>query len=113
VCHNFLQTRFLQSFLENVQRPLPPTVISKEERLFFQYLERANIHDKAAVDDFTCHILRMLDFDDDDRSVVTRKEFPFTMCGSHVGVKADIVAIDGHDPPLIVQLDRVSAVRTS
>jgi hypothetical protein len=30
----------------------PPGVIKKEDRLFFKFLERANIDDEATVDDF-------------------------------------------------------------
>ena len=99
--------------LNNVQRPTPPAVISKEDRLFFQYLERANIYEEAAVDDFAGHILRMLDFDGNDRSIVTKKELSFTMCGRRVWAKADIVVLDDTEYSLMVQEDKVSAVGSS
>ncbi|TEB26191.1 hypothetical protein FA13DRAFT_1610377, partial [Coprinellus micaceus] len=89
--------------LNNTHRPPPPAVISKEDRPFFRYLERANTHE-AAVNDFAGHILRMLDFDDSDRSIATRRELSFTMCGSRVWAKADIVGLDSDaEYSLVVQ----------
>jgi hypothetical protein len=99
--------------LNNTHRPPPPAVISKEDRLFFRYLERANTHE-AAVNDFAGHILRMLDFDDSGRSIATRRELSFTMCGSRVWAKADIVGLDSDaEYSLMVQDGSVNAVGSS
>jgi hypothetical protein len=94
--------------LNNVLGPAPPAVISKEDRLFFKYLERANIGDKVPVDDFAGHILRMLSFDDDERSIVTKSKLSFTMCGTRVRAKADIAVLDDAEYSLMVQTDKVS-----
>lgn len=99
--------------LNNVDRPPPPAVISKEDRLFFRYLERANFYGKAAVDDFAGHILRMLDFDDNDRSILTKRELSFEMCGSRVCANADMVVLDDAEYSLMVREERVSAVGSS
>ncbi|KAE9399338.1 hypothetical protein BT96DRAFT_858424 [Gymnopus androsaceus JB14] len=79
--------------LNNIARPPPPAVITKDERLFFEFLNRANVMEKAAVDDFTGHILRMLDFDGDERSITTKRELSFTMCGTRVRAKADLAVM--------------------
>jgi hypothetical protein len=70
--------------LNNLARPPPPAVVTKEERIFFEFLDRAIISEVAAVDDFATHILRMLDFDDNERSITTKREMTFTMCGTRV-----------------------------
>ena len=93
--------------LNNALRPALRAVISKEDRLFFKYLDRANIGEEAAVDDFAGHILRMLNFDDDDRSIATKRDLSFTMCGTRVWAKADIAILDDAEYSLIVQGDRV------
>ncbi|KIL62602.1 hypothetical protein M378DRAFT_80878 [Amanita muscaria Koide BX008] len=96
--------------LNNTFRPAPPAVISKEDRLFFKYLDRANIGEKAAVDDFAGHILRMLNFDDNDRSIATKRELSFTMCGTCVWAKADIAILDDAEYSLMVQEDKRTTV---
>lgn len=77
--------------LNNVARPPPPAVVTKEERIFFEFLNRANVLEKAAVGDFAGHILRMLDFDGHKRSITTERELTFTMCGT---AKADIAIME-------------------
>ena len=99
--------------LNNVLQPAPPAVISKEDRLFFTYLERANTGEEAPVDDFSGHILRMLNFDDDERSIATKRELSFTMCGTRVRAKADIAVLDNAEYSLMVQNDKVVAVGSS
>ncbi|KIJ13974.1 hypothetical protein PAXINDRAFT_100449 [Paxillus involutus ATCC 200175] len=74
--------------LNNLARPPPPAVVTKEERIFFEFLNRANISEVAAVDDFATHILRILDFDDNERSITTKREMSFTMCGARVRANA-------------------------
>ena len=85
----------------------PPAVITKEDRLFFGYLERANVCGEAAVNDFAGHILRMLNFDDNSRSIATRRELSFTMCGTRVRARADIAVLDDYQYSLLVQADKV------
>ena len=102
------QTTVSPVVLNNAVRPAPPAVITKEERLFFQYLDRATIGEEAAVDDFAGHILRMLNFDDNDRSIATRRELSFTMCGTRVWARADIAILDGAEYSLMVREDKVS-----
>ena len=73
--------------LNNVQ--MPPGLISKDDCLFFDYLtdaERSSL-EESAVDDFAAHILRMLDYDDQDHRIRTRKEIPFIMSGCHIDTK--------------------------
>ncbi|KAF9446364.1 hypothetical protein P691DRAFT_733405 [Macrolepiota fuliginosa MF-IS2] len=94
--------------LNNVLRPAPAAVISKEDRLFFTYLDGANTDEEAAVDDFTCHILRMLDFDDNNKLIATRRELSFTMCGTRVRAEADIAILDNTQYSLVVQEDKRS-----
>lgn len=94
--------------LDNVARPPPPDVVTKDERIFFEFLERANIYEKAAVDDFIGHILRMVDFDGNERSIATRRELAFTMCGTYVWANPDITVLEGRKYLLMVQEERVS-----
>ncbi|KAF9442657.1 hypothetical protein P691DRAFT_764984 [Macrolepiota fuliginosa MF-IS2] len=96
--------------LNNILQPAPPAVISKEDCLFFEYLHHANVGEKAAVDDFTCHILRMLNFDDNNKLIATKRELTFTMCGIRVQAMADIVILDGSQYSFIVQGDKHTPV---
>ncbi|CAA7265002.1 unnamed protein product [Cyclocybe aegerita] len=81
--------------LNNVHRSPPPAVISKEE---------------SRTASSSSHILRMLDFDDNDRSIVTKRELSFTMCGSRVWTKADIAVLDDAEYPLMVREDKRTTV---
>ena len=99
---------------------LPPAAISPailnnaqmphgliDDRLFFEYLtdaERASSEESAVVD-FATHILRTLDYDNQDRRIRTRKEIPFIMSGWRVGAKTDVCVMDYL---LFVQEDKVS-----
>lgn len=97
------------AILNNAQ--MPPGTISKEDRLFFEYLsdvERSS-QEGSAVDDFPAHILRMLDYDNQDRGMIkTRKTIPFTMSGCRVDAKTDVCVMDHADYRLLVQEDKVS-----
>ena len=96
------------AILNNVQ--MPPGPISKDDRLFFEYLidaERSS-SEESAVDDFTVHILRTLDYDNQDRRIRTRKKIPFIMSGCRVDVKTDVCVMDRTDYLLLVQEDKVS-----
>lgn len=102
------QTTVAPVILNNIERPAPTTVLSKDERLFFKYLERAILYEEAAVHDFSGHLLRMLNFDDNERSIVGKREMGFTMCGTRVWAKADIAILDDADYSFIIQEDKVS-----
>ena len=96
--------------LDNALQPDFP--ISKDDRLFFQYLERANIGEEATVDDFVGHILRMLNFDE-GRLIASKRELSFTTCGTRVWAKADITVMDNAEYSLMMQEDKVSHVGLS
>ena len=94
--------------LNNALQPASPAVISKEDRLFFNYLNLANIGEKSAVHDFACYILKMLNFDDNHRGIISRGEMSFTMCGTRVWAKADTAVLDNVEYSLLVQEGKVS-----
>ena len=96
--------------LNNVDAPPPPAVLTKDEYLFFTYLERAENALECCVDDLAGHILRMLDFDDvvHRRSLAIKKELSFTMCGETVYAKPDYTVMDHDNYALLVQEDKVS-----
>jgi hypothetical protein len=100
--------------LNNLKRPSAP--ISKENRLFFRYLEDATSRfpsgppAESAVDDFAAFLLRMLDYDEPERVVHQRLEIGFMMCGQKVDAKPDVVIMDGDDYILLVQEDKVRVV---
>ena len=93
--------------LNNLTWP-PPAVVTKEEHIFFEFLARANVLEVAAVDNFAGHVLRMLDFDGGERSIATKRELSFTMCGTRVWAKADITVMEGSTYLLMIQEDKVS-----
>ena len=101
-------TTISPTVLNNALQPAPPAVITKEDCLFFNYLQRANIAQEASVDDFAAHILRMLNFDDNNRLIATMRQLSFTMCGTHVQAKADIAIMENTQYLLMVQEDKVS-----
>lgn len=84
--------------------------ITKEERLFFRYLRHANVAEESAVDDFALHLLRIMDFDGGQKSLHTKKEMSFEMCGERVYAKPDICIMDRADLLLLVQEDKVRSV---
>ncbi|KZP08550.1 hypothetical protein FIBSPDRAFT_802949 [Athelia psychrophila] len=96
--------------LNNVARPPAPAVVTKDERIFFEFLDRANVLEKAAVDDLAGHILRMLDFDGNERSITTKRELSFTMCGTRVRATADIAITESSKYSLMVREDKRSTV---
>ena len=59
------------------------------------------------MDNFAGHILRMLNFDDSNRSIDTNRELSFTMGGTRVWTKADIAIMDGDEYLLIVLTDNL------
>ncbi len=84
--------------------------LSKNERHFFQYLkaaEQASSED-SAIADFASLILRMLDYDDEDRFIRLRKEILFYMAGQRVDAKVDVCVMNDLDYLLLVQEDTVS-----
>lgn len=95
--------------LNNDVEPLPPTVLSKDERLFFRYLHRAVVENEASVDDWAGHVLRILDYDGGDREIATKRELSFTMCGEWKWAKPDFVVLSGGQRTLLVQEDKVSS----
>lgn len=92
----------------------PAGQLSKTEKHFFAYLEDAMRNppgEKSLVDDFAVFLLGMLDYDDGQRVLHTRKEMSFYMCGSKVDAKADVTVIERQGPLfqyiLLVQEDKV------
>ena len=94
--------------LNNLAWPPPPAVVTKEERIFFEFLACANVLEVAAMDDFAGHVFRMLDFDGGERSIATKRELSFTMCDTRVWAKADITVMEGSTYSLVIQEDKVS-----
>ncbi|KAH8831918.1 hypothetical protein DL96DRAFT_1667921 [Flagelloscypha sp. PMI_526] len=94
--------------LDNDRKPEHP--ISKDARLFFYYLDRANIREKAAVNDFALYLLKLLDFDDEERAIVMRKELTFDMCGNRVYAKPDLCVMRDYELVLMVQEEKVSYI---
>lgn len=90
-------------------RTRPPGKISKQNRLFFRYLEHATnrlpfgLLTESAVDAFTAFLLGMLDYDEPDRVVHQRLEIGFMMCGKNVDAKPNMVLMDDEDYILLVQ----------
>jgi len=108
---HFPPTTVSPVILNNALQPDLP--ISKDDRLFFQYLERANIGEEATVNDFAGHILRMLNFDDEGRLIATKRELSFTMCGTRVWAEADITVMDNAEYSLMMQGGKVSCFGSS
>lgn len=96
------------TILNNLRAPDGP--LSKSDRHFFQYLRAAEqaSFEESAVDDFTAFILRMLDYDDDDRVIRLRKEISFYMAGERVDATADVCVMNDSDYLLLIQEDKVS-----
>ncbi|KAJ7508171.1 hypothetical protein B0H11DRAFT_1792850 [Mycena galericulata] len=96
--------------LDNRTRPSGP--ISKDNRLFFRYLEDATRRfpsgppTESAVDDFAAFLLRLLDYDEPERVVHQHLEIGFFMCGQKVDAKPDVVIMNEKDYILLVQEDK-------
>ena len=97
-----------ETILNNVEKP--DGQLPKNERLFFQYLRlvEENRSPESHVDDFASHILRMLNYDDEDRMICQRLELSFHMSGQFVDAKTDICVKDANSILLLVQEDKVS-----
>lgn len=92
----------------------PAGQLSKTERLFFAYLQDAMEmlpDEESQVDDFVIFLLGLLDYDNGQHVLHTRKEMSFYMCGSRVDAKADVTVIERHgsyfEYILLVQEDKV------
>ena len=72
---------------------------------FFQYMRRARVEGKSAVNDFVAYLLRMLAYEGRRRIIRQRKELSFLMHGQRVDAQAEvaIVAGDALDCLLVVQ----------
>ncbi|KAF8964281.1 hypothetical protein BDZ97DRAFT_1660604 [Flammula alnicola] len=83
---------------------MPDEHLPKSDRQFFQYLKVAEeaTSEESAVDDFAAFILRMLDYDDEDRLIRLRKEISFYMAGKRVDAKADVCVMNDSDYLLLV-----------
>ncbi|KAE9383612.1 hypothetical protein BT96DRAFT_1031658 [Gymnopus androsaceus JB14] len=79
-------------FLSDEMKPKPLSGLNKD-RFFFDYLFCALTEDKAAVNNFAQFILRLLDYDSEDRIIRSRMVLNFTMCGKTVRAKPDISVI--------------------
>ncbi|PPQ99239.1 hypothetical protein CVT26_014094 [Gymnopilus dilepis] len=65
--------------------------LSREERLFFEYLQDAHTGKVAMIDDFAAFLLHMLGFDDAPGRVIhTRVPFSITMCDFRVDATSNI-----------------------
>lgn len=95
----------LPNILNNID--CPSGALQKAEELFFQYLSLAE-EEASAVDDFTAHILRTLDYDIDGRMVCRWRKMSFCMSGQSVEAKADLCVKNKLDYFLLVQSDKVS-----
>ncbi|KAJ7457269.1 hypothetical protein B0H11DRAFT_2199785 [Mycena galericulata] len=93
-------------FLNNLKRPSGQ--ISKDNRLFFRYLEDATgsfpsgSPAESAVD-FVAFLLKIMDYDEPERVVHQRQEIGFLMCGHKVNAKPDVVLMDDENYILLVQ----------
>jgi hypothetical protein len=94
--------------LNNAEKP--DGVLPKDDRLFFWYLGLVEKPQspESHVDDFATFILRILDYDDQDRVICQRPELSFTMAGERVDAKSDLCVRDENDYLLLVQEDKVS-----
>ncbi|KAK7462668.1 hypothetical protein VKT23_007255 [Stygiomarasmius scandens] len=87
---------------ENAVEPL-----SKEESLFFDYMNDADVGEESAVCDFMAFLLHILNYDGDGRLIRQRKEWVMTMCASMVNVKPDVTVVHRRRLPLLpVRADR-------
>ncbi|KAF9479487.1 hypothetical protein BDN70DRAFT_834440 [Pholiota conissans] len=84
---------------------MPDGNLSKTDRHFFQYLKAAeqSSSKESAVCDFAAFILGMLDYDDEDRYIRTRKEISFDMAGQRVDAKANMCVMNNLDYLLLIQ----------
>lgn len=90
---------------------IPDGHLAKSDRQFFQYLRAAEnaTSEESAVGDFAAFILRMLDYDDEDRVIRLRKDISFYMAGESVDAKTDVCVMNDFDL-LLVQEDKVSVL---
>lgn len=95
-----------QVFLENVTDPRSIALVFKT------YLKDASSpEDEAAVIDFATHILSMLNFLEDGKRIMTRREPRFIMCSTEVVGRPDIAIQAGYaDYSLLVQTAKVSLI---
>lgn len=94
----------------NAEMPPSPVVVSKDERLFFHYLKSLSFYGNTAVRDFTAHLLKMLNFDDNNKAIVSGREYVLEMSGTTVPAMADLYVVDYADYPLVlVQTETVSS----
>jgi hypothetical protein len=96
------------TILNNVDKPGGP--LMKDDRLFFQYMRLVENprFPESRVDDFTAFILRILNYDDEDRVICQRTEISFPMAGQRVDAKTDVCLMDELEFLLLVQEDKVS-----
>lgn len=92
-----LQPSVHQVILDNEMYP-DGGIADKRDRLFFYYLEDAMAippGEESAVDDFSAHLLSMLQYDDpDNRYIRQRKDIPFFICGTDSYAKTDVCIMD-------------------
>ena len=101
-------TQVSGTILNNVEMPDHP--LPKNDRLFFRYLNRVHTSStpESRVNDFAAFILRLLDYDDQDRIICRRPELLFPMAGQHVGTRSDLCVRDNDYYRLLVHEDKVS-----
>jgi len=96
------------TILDNAEKP--DEHLQKDDRLFFRYLGLVEKPQspESHVDDFAAFILRILNYDDQDRVICQRPELSFPMAGQRVDAKSDLCVRDENDYLLLVQEDKVS-----
>ncbi|PPR05272.1 hypothetical protein CVT26_011437 [Gymnopilus dilepis] len=103
-------TQVSETILNNVEMPDHP--LPKDDRLFFRYLKRVHTSGppESRVNDFAAFILRLLDYDGQDRIICQRPELLFPMAGQHVGTRSDLCVRDNNCYRLLVHEDKSAEV---
>ena len=96
------------TILNNMDKP--DGLLMKDDRLFFQYMRLVEKprSPESRVDDFAAFILRILNYDDEDRVICQRTEISFPMAGQRVDAKTGVCLMNELEILLLVQEDRVS-----
>jgi hypothetical protein len=96
------------TILNNMDKPDGPFM--KDDRLFFQYMRLVENprSSESRVDDFSAFILRILNYDNEDRVICQRTEISFPMAGQRIDAKTNVCLMDELELILLVQEDNVS-----
>jgi len=96
------------TILNNMDKPDGP--LMKDDHLFFQYMRLVENprSPESRVDDFAAFILRILNYNNEDRVICQRTKISFPMAGQRVDAKTDVCLMDELELLLLVQEDKVS-----